>query len=67
MKTRDEYTGLSYDVIYRGTDDFGALHLTRNGDVHVVDVPAWCVPLAMEAEKNGDVILAQAIIREMEK
>lgn len=65
MKTRDEYTGKSYEIKYQGDNKGGALMIKNNGDVDLAIVPPWCAELAREAEKDGDVILAEAIIKEL--
>ena len=62
MKTRDEFTHLAYDITLKGC----ALHLAHNGSVRVADVPTWGLPLALEAERNGDVVLAEALIKELQ-
>jgi len=65
MLTRDTYTGKSYEIKYRGDANGGALLIKNNGDVDLAIVPPWCAELAREAEKEGDVILAEAIIKKL--
>jgi len=62
MKTRDPYTALAYEISLKGN----YLHLAHNGSVEVADVPAWGLPLAKEATTNGDVILAEALIKALQ-
>ena len=61
MKTRDPYTHLAYEVTLKGC----YLHLGHNGSVQVAHVPTWGLPLALEAEREGDVVLAEALIKEL--
>ena len=61
MKTRDEFTGISYEINLKGC----SLFLKHNGSVRVADVPTWGLPLALEAERNGDVVLAEALLKEL--
>lgn len=67
MQTFDIYTGKSYDVTYVSDDDEtgGVLRLAHDGDVKAAIVPPWCADLATEAHFNGDVVLAEAIIKEL--
>lgn len=59
MRTRDEYTGISYDITMKGC----ALHLSHNGSVRIADIPTWGIPLALEAEREGNVVLAEALLK----
>lgn len=61
MRTRDEFTGISYDITMKGC----ALHLSHNGSVRIADIPTWGIPLALEAERDGNVVLAEALLKEL--